>query len=113
MMSCVYVMQVEGGQTSTGSIINWFKRTLCTSITDDNSNTVTYKQLDQEASDIPIGCEGLLCLDHFQGNRTPHTDSLSRGAFIGLTLRHTRAHMFRALMEVSVGSSRATDSIVP
>eukprot|EP00953_Heterococcus_sp_UTEX-ZZ885_P012513 7180-Heterococcus_DN1.PRE.1 len=98
-VAAIKCIMVEGGQTSTGSIINWFKRTLCTSTTDDNSSTVTYKQLDQEASDIPIGCEGLLCLDHFQGNRTPHTDSLSRGAFIGLTLRHTRGHMFRALME--------------
>lgn len=34
-----------------------------------------------------------------QGNRTPHTDALSRGAFAGLTLKHTRGHVYRALLE--------------
>lgn len=34
-----------------------------------------------------------------QGSRTPHTDPLARGAFVGLTLSHTRAHIFRAILE--------------
>ena len=38
-------------------------------------------------------------LDYFQGNRTPHTDSFARGAVWGLSLRTSRAHVFRALME--------------
>jgi len=38
-------------------------------------------------------------LDHFQGNRTPHTDALSRGAVVGLSLGHGRAHVFRAMIE--------------
>jgi sugar (pentulose or hexulose) kinase len=46
-------------------------------------------------------------LDHFQGNRTPHTDPLSRGAFAGLTLRHTRGHMFRAALEGVAFGTRA------
>ncbi|GAX74637.1 hypothetical protein CEUSTIGMA_g2085.t1 [Chlamydomonas eustigma] len=83
---------VEGGQTSTGSIVNWFKRVILDS-------TVEYGVLDREASAVPIGCEGLSCLDHFQGNRTPHTDALSRGALVGLTLKHSRGHVFRCLME--------------
>ena len=37
--------------------------------------------------------------DHFQGNRTPHTDPLSRGAISGLTLSHGRGHLFRAILE--------------
>jgi sugar (pentulose or hexulose) kinase len=36
---------------------------------------------------------------HTQGNRTPHTDPLSRGALAGLTLKHGRGHVFRALVE--------------
>lgn len=82
---------VEGGQTSTGSVINWFRRTLATD--------ASYQQLDNEALAIPIGCEGVTAQDHFQGNRTPHTDASSRGAFTGLSLTHTRGHLFRALME--------------
>jgi len=37
--------------------------------------------------------------DHFQGNRTPYTDPLSRGALVGLTLAHEKHHVFRAIME--------------
>lgn len=58
-----------------------------------------FETLNQLASQIPPGCEGLLCCDHFQGNRTPHTDAASRGALVGLTLKHTQAHVFRAIME--------------
>lgn len=42
-----------------------------------------------------------------QGSRTPHTDPLARGAFVGLTLSHTRAHMFRAIMESVCYGTRA------
>jgi ribulose kinase len=72
--------------------VNWFKRNLVPS-------DVGYDTLNAEAAAVPPGCEGLSCLDHFQGNRTPHTDPLSRGALVGLTLAHGRAHIFRGLME--------------
>jgi sugar (pentulose or hexulose) kinase len=55
--------------------------------------------LNEEAAKIEPGCEGLLVLDHFQGNRTPYTDALSRGAITGLTLKHTPAHIYRAIIE--------------
>lgn len=48
---------------------------------------------------MPIGSDGLVVQDHFQGNRTPHTDPLSRGAVMGLSLRHGRGHVFRAALE--------------
>lgn len=83
-------MQVEGGQTSTGSVVAWYRR-----LVGDQG----YEALDAEAAGVPPGCEGVVCLDHFQGNRTPHTDALSRGAITGLTLKHGRGHVFRALLE--------------
>ena len=50
-------------------------------------------------------------LDHFQGNRTPYTDALSRGAITGLTLKHTPAHVFRAIIEgICLGTRLITDS---
>lgn len=58
-----------------------------------------YKELDEEASKISPGCDGLVALETFQGSRTPVTDPLQRGALLGLTLSHTRAHIWRALME--------------
>ncbi len=82
---------VEGGQTSTGSVIAWLKRLL--------GEGVTYDELNKEALALPLGSDGVICQEHFQGNRTPHTDPNSRGAFMGLTLAHGRAHLFRAAIE--------------
>ena len=88
---------VEGGQTSTGSVVAWYRRLL--------GDGVSYDVLNEEAAAIPIGCDGLVCQEHFQGNRTPHTDALSRGAIVGLTLKHTRAHIYRSILEaVSFGT---------
>lgn len=83
---------IEGGQTSTGSVVRWFKD-LC------DGGDDFYADMNRLAADIPPGCEGLTALDHFQGNRTPHVDALSRGAISGLTLKHSRAHVFRAILE--------------
>ena len=94
---------LEGGQTSTGSVAAWCRRLF----SGPEAALVPYATLDAEAAAVPIGCEGLLCLDHFQGNRTPHTDPLSRGAFAGLTLRHTRGHVFRAALEGVAFGTRA------
>lgn len=58
-----------------------------------------FEALNTAAAQIPPGSEGLLCCDHFQGNRTPYTNAASRGAFVGLTLKHNQAHVFRAIME--------------
>ena len=48
---------------------------------------------------IPAGSEGLLFLPYLTGERTPHPDPLARGAFVGLTTRHTQVHMTRAVIE--------------
>jgi ribulokinase len=89
---------VEGGQTSTGSIVNWFKNLL--------PESISYDRLNAEAKKLPPGAEGLVVLDHFQGNRTPYTDANARGVISGLTLKHGPAHLFRAMIEgVSFGSA--------
>ena len=90
---------VEGGQTSTGSIINWFRR-----ITGD---TLDLEEINHKAAQLEPGANGLLVQDHFQGNRTPYTDSLSRGAIVGLTLAHEPQHLFRAIMEGICFGTRA------
>ncbi|KAI7844200.1 hypothetical protein COHA_002334 [Chlorella ohadii] len=84
------VHMVEGGQTSTGSAVAWYRQLV---------GEADYAALNEEAAAVPPGCEGVVCLDHFQGNRTPHTDALSRGAITGLTLKHGRGHVFRSLIE--------------
>ena len=92
---------VEGGQTSTGSIVNWFKNQLCGTVKmqAEKEGCSVYDILNREAAKLPIGAEGLVALDFFQGNRTPHVDPDVRGMFYGLSLGHTPAHMYRAIIE--------------
>jgi ribulose kinase len=51
------------------------------------------------AEKIPPGSEGLILLNYWQGNRNPVTDAQARGAVWGLSLNHTTAHVYRAIME--------------
>jgi xylulokinase len=55
--------------------------------------------LDAEAGSIPPGADGVTFLPYLQGERTPHRDASARGAFLGLSLAHSRAHMTRAVLE--------------
>jgi xylulokinase len=55
--------------------------------------------LDEEAAQITPGADGVTFVPYLQGERTPHRDASARGAFIGLSLAHTRAHLTRAVLE--------------
>ncbi|KAJ1479535.1 Ribulose-phosphate 3 epimerase family-domain-containing protein, partial [Baffinella frigidus] len=61
----------------------------------------------QEAADVDVGSDGLVALETFQGSRTPITDPLAKGALVGLSLSHTRAHVWRALLEAVCFGTRA------
>jgi sugar (pentulose or hexulose) kinase len=58
-----------------------------------------YAQLDAEAANLPPGSEGLIYLPYLMGERTPIWDPEARGAFVGLSSRHTRGHLYRAVLE--------------
>jgi xylulokinase len=60
---------------------------------------LSYDDLTRLAATVPPGAEGLIFLPYLSGERTPHLDPLARGAFVGLTTRHTLAHIARAVME--------------
>ena len=63
-----------------------------------------FTELLDEAATVPAGSEGLQFLPYLTGERTPYPDPLARGAWVGLTLRHGRGHLTRALIEgVSFG----------
>ena len=55
--------------------------------------------LTAEAEAVPPGAEGLLFLPYLTGERMPHPDPLARGAWVGLTVRHGRGHLTRAVLE--------------
>lgn len=100
---------VEGGQTSSGSIVAWYKRTLCKDL--EGRDESAYDILNRAAAQLPPGSDGLLVLDWWQGNRTPYTDPNVRGMIYGLSLGHTQAHIFRAIMEgVAFGTENVFDS---
>ena len=58
-----------------------------------------YGQMIAEAEKVPAGAEGLVWLPYLTGERCPHADPRARAAFVGLTPRHHRAHMERAVLE--------------
>ena len=96
----------EGGQVSAGSITKWFLREF--EITGSNG----YLEMTQEARKIQPGSDGVITLDYFQGNRTPYKDPKAKGVIYGLTLSHTKAHIFRSILEgVTFGTKNIIDTI--
>jgi xylulokinase len=59
----------------------------------------SYELLTQQAAQAKPGCEGLIFLPYLMGERTPHLDANARGVLFGLTGRHTRADVLRAVLE--------------
>jgi xylulokinase len=87
---------------SAGGSFRWWRDTLRAA----SGSDLSYDQLTEMAAGVPAGAEGLLFLPYLTGERTPHLDPYARGAFVGLTARHTAAHMARAVMEGVVYSLR-------
>lgn len=90
---------MEGGQVSSGAILRWWHDLL-------HAAGDGYGALLREAEAAPPGANGLVVLDFWQGNRNPYTDYDLQGAIWGLTLKHSRAEVTRALMEaVALGTA--------
>lgn len=87
---------------AAGGSFRWFRDSLRASA----GQNLGYDDLTDLAAAVPPGAEGLLFLPYLSGERTPHLDPLARGAFIGLTARHTLGHLARAVMEGVVFSLR-------
>lgn len=60
-----------------------------------------YQLLDELAASIVAGCEGLTMLPHLMGASSPENNVNARGVFYGFTLRHTKAHFVRAVLEAN------------
>ncbi len=82
----------ETGQAAVGDAFDWLRRTV---------GHRNFERLSREADALSPGADGVLCLDWFNGCRTPLMDGSLTGAFTGLTLNHGPHYMYRALLESS------------
>ncbi len=80
-----------GVMLSAAGSLRWYRDTL--------APPMSFDELMMEAALAPMGSEGLVFLPYLSGERTPYPDPLARGAFVGLTLRHDRGHLTRAVLE--------------
>jgi FGGY-family pentulose kinase len=99
---------IEAGQTATGSILDWYRRHFAGSqqIEAERRGVHVFSVLDEQASAVPPGCEGLVVRDDWQGNRSPYKNPQARGAIAGLSLSHGPGHVFRAIYEATACGTR-------
>ena len=83
-------LALAAGTSTAGSLIGWLQTV---------TGGAPFDKLMAEAADVPAGSEGLLMLPYLAGERTPVFDPQARGVIAGLTLRHSRGHLFRAAYE--------------
>jgi xylulokinase len=90
------------GIATAGFSVRWFRDELGQKEkeTENATGVDAYKQLDELASKVPLGSDDLIFLPHLMvGERAPYWDEHLRGGFLGLSVYHSRAHMFRAVLE--------------
>jgi len=88
---------LNGCMAASGSLVKWFT----SDILECHSPSV-FKELDAQAEKVPPASEGLVILPYFLGEKTPIFDPTARGVLFGLTLSHTKAHIFRAILEAVI-----------
>jgi xylulokinase len=94
---------VMGVTQGAGLSLRWFR--------DQFGGGASYDGLMKEAAKVPASADGLLWAPYLMGERTPHLDPNARGALVGLTAQHTRAHVIRAILEGVAFSLRDTLTI--
>ncbi|MDQ3614740.1 MAG: FGGY-family carbohydrate kinase [Chloroflexota bacterium] len=92
---------IAGGMSTTGALTRWFLDEFGAAerLAEAEGGPNPYAALAEMAEKIPAGSDGLVCLPYFAGERTPINDPDARGVFAGLTLSHTRGHVYRAILE--------------
>jgi len=92
---------VAGGMATGGALTRWFRDQFAAEELKEEatSNVNAYEILWRRASQVPPGGSGILVLPYFSGERTPINDPRARGVIAGLTIAHTKYHLYRALLE--------------
>lgn len=92
---------VSGATNTAGSMTKWLRDTMFQDLlaAENAGGENAFSVMARMAADVPVGSNGLVCLPYFAGERTPIDDPNARGAFLGLTINHTREDMLRAGLE--------------
>jgi xylulokinase len=98
-----------GVTQAAGLSLRWFRDRFMSASSGNGRDP--YEQLTAEAATAPPGADGLLWAPYLMGERTPHLDAEARGALVGLTASHTRAHVVRAILEGVAFSLKDTFTI--
>ena len=92
---------MEAGMATSGALTRWFRDHLAPDLVaaEQAGGESAYGELTKQAAGIAPGSEGLVILPYFSGERTPINDPKAKGVVFGLTLAHSRAHVFKAILE--------------
>lgn len=82
---------LAAGMATSGALTAWVR----------DLSGVAFERLIAEAGAVPAGSDGLVALPYFAGERTPIFDADARGLILGLTLSHSRGHLYRAMLEAT------------
>lgn len=95
---------IQGGTNAAGTLTKWYRNEVFADYftEEKNGGENAFARMAEDAARIPAGAEGLIHLPYIAGERTPINDPIARGMLFGLTLKHTRSHMYRAALE-SIG----------
>jgi xylulokinase len=103
-----------GVTQAAGLSLKWFRDNLCKDemATADNMKIDPYILMDQEAEKVSVGANGIVYLPYLMGERTPHLDPDARGVFFGLSAKHEKQDLLRAVMEGVVYSLKDCFEII-
>ena len=95
---------VQGGTNAAGTLTKWYRNEFFQDYyaQEEAGGINAFEKMSLDAETIPPGAGGLIHLPYIAGERTPINDPKARGVIFGLTLRHTRKHIYRAALE-SIG----------
>jgi xylulokinase len=90
-----------GGMSTSGSLTTWFRDQIARYevAQEQAGGENAYAALARQAAASPPGCNGLIALPYFEGERTPLHDPRAKGVWFGLSLKHTLGDLYRSLLE--------------
>ncbi|BAS27882.1 FGGY-family carbohydrate kinase [Limnochorda pilosa] len=97
----MHTLYTFGGAATAGAVVRWFRDVLGRPEKEaaERLGVDAYSLLELESMQVPAGSDGLLVLPYFMGERSPIWDGNARGTVLGLSLYHSKAHLYKAFME--------------